>query len=64
MIPRRMFSKRRRKSSRFFAKQRMAMISEATEMSKPLSRTTPLPAPKPITTLRRARSLTSSTRPQ
>ena len=35
-----------------------------TEMSNPLSRTTPLPAPKPITILRRARSLTSRTRPQ
>ena len=41
----------------------MAITSDAAVMSKPLWRTTPSSlAPSPITTLRSARSLTSSTR--
>jgi len=44
-------------------RQKTAITSEATVMSNPLSRVTPLAGPpRPITTLRRARSFMSTTR--
>ena len=48
--PSRMFSMRRRRSSKSFDRHRMAMISEAGVMSNPDSLTTPLVlAPRPVT---------------
>ena len=61
VMPNRMFSMRRCRSSSLVARQRMAISSEAGVMSKPVSCTTPSPR-SPVTTLRRERSLTSSTR--
>ena len=50
VVPKRMLSTRRRKSSPSRARQSMAMISEAGVMSNPLSIITPLVlAPSPVT---------------
>ena len=58
MRPRRVF-----KSARLVARQKMAMTSEATTMSKPSSRGTPLAVPpRPTTIWRKARSFMSMTR--
>ena len=56
---------RARISSSEFESARMAITSEADVMSNPDSRGTPsIRPPSPVTTLRSARSLTSSTRRQ
>ena len=53
------------RSIRSVDRHRMAITSEATVISKPLSRGTPLALPpRPMITLRRARSFRSMTRRQ
>ena len=57
--------RRWRKSFMLVVRPRIAMTSDATAMSKPVSRGRPFSRPpRPITTLRSARSLTSTTRGQ
>ena len=61
--PRIIFSIRRFRSSMSFAKQRIAIISDAGVISKPDSSVIPFVlGPKPVTILRKERSFTSSTR--
>ena len=51
------------RSARLSERHRIAMISDAAVMSKPVSRgTPPVVPPRPTVTFRRARSLTSKTR--
>ena len=65
VYPTTMRPNRARKSSASFDNARIAITSEAAVISKPDCRTTPSSAPPmPITMLRKARSLTSSTRRQ
>jgi hypothetical protein len=58
--PTTMRSRRARRSARDSERQRMAMISEAAVMSKPVWRSVGVPGE--VTMRRRARSLTSMTR--
>ena len=63
LVPMTIRPRRSRMSARPVVKARMAMISEATVMSKPVSRTMPFSSgPSPILTTRRKRSLMSRTR--
>ena len=63
VYPKRILPIRRLRSSRSVARHRIAIISDAGVMSKPLSAGSPLAEPpRPVTMLRRLLSLTSSTR--